>query len=207
MVSFACVPGLNQAHGEDVADRFESLLGAGGIDAKCFGVPWYSTASFVGDVVEFSADPIRHFFGSPQFRNQASTAVRRRLRELVTNDPSVVVLAHSMGTPLAVLALRQLAAEGIPPPRTVFFGTPYGHPLHSAWLRALGFERTPPRRILSFWNRDDAIVALPGIDPVFPHWLDSVRVAVPNAAAAGQWEHDAEFYLTHPLVIEGLAKL
>lgn len=206
MTRFACVHGLANARATVIAPRWQTWLRAGGVDAECFDVRWYSTGDFAGDVAEFTADSIRRVFGSPTFRADALAEVSVRIRELL-RDPTTVILAHSMGTALVLNVLRELAADGIPPPRTVFFGTPLGHPVHAAWLRALGFDGTPPVRVLSLWNADDPIVCPPDIDPVFPHWMDGVRISVPDhCVPRGTWEHDASLYLTHPVVVEELRR-
>lgn len=131
--------------------------------------------------------------------------IRDRVIEAIGSGPAVVV-AHSLGTVVAVEALHETAAQV---PLLVTCGSPLA-------MRTVVLPRlrptpltTPPTvaRWLNVWDKDDPIVARPHLD----------RDVQPNAAgvgpesapiqSAGSWVHPARLYLAQPRVAGPVASL
>lgn len=206
---FVCVHGINTEPTDEVAPRWQHLLRGGGLDdAECVDARWTSTGWFSLDVARFTLAAVLEDAGArPIFKRKAIYDVTSGIRRAVRDDPSTIVLAHSMGCPLALMALRTLILEGLAP-RAVFFGSPFGHPLWMMWLRAQGFDVMPPCEVLHVYNNDDPIVTWESFEPVLPSWMRSVRIAVPsNAVPAWMWEHDASLYLPHPVMVGELESM
>lgn len=204
-MDFGFVHGLNH-DGIPRSPLVEAVLRGGGVRVNSVtDIDWGSQGTFSGDVAAFTADVFARMLDRPTFRSEVVKQVYWGMRKLAEEKPTAIVIAHSMGCPLAVMAARIMAASGLIPPRLLFIGSPFGHPIHGQWLRALGFLVTPPEIIEGWHNNSDPIVALADMDPVFPPWLRSTRIALAdNEVPDGEWEHACQFYLGHELFLAPL---
>ncbi|WP_175411708.1 alpha/beta hydrolase [Streptomyces sp. TRM64462] len=125
--------------------------------------------------------------------------IRDRVAACLDGDGPTVVVAHSLGT---VVALEALHAHDGDVPLLITLGSPLG-------VRTAVQPRVRPQplsapacvgRWLNFWDRDDVIAARPELE----------RFVVPNAASVGPvssrvdsdgvWVHPAAKYLAQPAV-------
>jgi hypothetical protein len=123
-------------------------------------------------------------------------AVRARVHELVGDGPAVVV-AHSLGTVVALEALHESGAEV---PLLVTLGSPLA-------MRAIVRPRVRPQppsvpagvgRWLNVWDRDDLVAARPLLERHLAPNAARVRPVSERVDSDGSWVHPALKYLAHP---------
>ena len=124
--------------------------------------------------------------------------IRARLLQLLGDD-SVVVVAHSLGTVVALEALHQCST---PVPLFVTLGSPIS-------MRTVVLPRLLPQPPcipepvscwLNFWDRDDVIVPRPILETDIRPNSAGVRVASSRVDSDGLWVHTAIKYLASPAV-------
>ncbi|MEW2121864.1 alpha/beta hydrolase [Streptomyces sp. NPDC005474] len=133
--------------------------------------------------------------------DDAGLTLDARVRHRVTEelDPAVptVLVAHSLGTVVAVEALSGYLGEV---PLLVTLGSPLG-------LHAMVGRRTrpqPPRvpsavvNWVNVWDRDDFIVGLPNLEDFFEPNDRSVLPDTRRVDSDGAWVHPALKYLAQP---------
>ncbi len=127
----------------------------------------------------------------------------RRIRERVAghlglNGPTVVV-AHSLGTVVALEALHEHKGDV---PLFVTLGSPLG-------MRTAVLHRTRPQpagtpetvgRWLNFWDRDDVIAARPILEHFVRPNGAGVGPVSDRVDSDGLWVHSAVKYLAHPAI-------
>jgi len=184
MISMACVHGVNTSLFMDYVSSWQEALA---LPSKGEAVRWPSTDN-----------PVFDWFGirfHKDFRVHAVNYVKRGLWRwyMRTAEEKTVVVAHSMGVPLAMRALTEL---GINVP-FVGVGSPLTHPLLGPRLERIGFGELASQTPTVFSNREDFICSLKvPLLPKFiwrqPKYLKRVSV---NISAQPHREHDAEKYL------------
>jgi pimeloyl-ACP methyl ester carboxylesterase len=131
--------------------------------------------------------------------------IRNRVTEAIGSGPAIVV-AHSLGTVVAVEALHETKAEV---PLLVTFGSPLA-------MRTVVLPRlrpTPPRtaptvaRWLNVWDKDDPIVARPLLEKDVEPNASGVRPEDFPIQSAGSWVHPARLYLQQPGLAGPIASL
>lgn len=124
--------------------------------------------------------------------------IRARLLQ-VLGDNSAVVVAHSLGTVVALEALQQCRT---PVPLFVTLGSPIS-------MRTVVWPRLVPQppcipesvgRWLNFWDRDDVIVTRPILEADIRPNGAGVCVASNRIDSDGLWVHTATKYLASPAV-------
>jgi len=178
------VHGIATGADAPVASQWRQTLAA----AHAIQVPveecrWPSTGSAAGDCAALAL--------SPEFRMEALESVVHGLADFAEEGHGVV-LAHSMGTVLAVQAERMLRT-GLP---MVLMASPLSNPALHLALDGMGLARPPSRRLVHIWNNDDPI---PGArSAVQPEYFEAVRIAVAdNELGEISFEHDVRLYLRH----------
>lgn len=125
--------------------------------------------------------------------------IRARLVQALDGVESAVVVAHSLGT---VVALESLHECSVPVPMLVTLGSPIA-------MRTVVLPRlvphppfTPERvsRWLNFWDRDDVIAARPILEADVRSNASHVRVESSRVDSDGVWVHSASKYLSSPAV-------
>ncbi|MFJ5721012.1 alpha/beta hydrolase [Streptomyces sp. NPDC093149] len=127
----------------------------------------------------------------------------RRIRERVAgylgHDGPTVVVAHSLGTVVALEALHEHKGDV---PLLVTLGSPLG-------MRTTVLPRTRPQpmgtpetvgRWLNFWDRDDVIAARPMLEHFVRPNTAGVGPVSDRVDSDGLWVHSAAKYLAHPAV-------
>lgn len=128
--------------------------------------------------------------------------IRARVQESIGTGP-VIVVAHSLGTIVALETLHEYAASV---PLFVTLGSPLGMRT-VVWPRLFPQPPSTPvgvRRWLNFWDREDIIVARRQL-----HVSPNARGIVPQSEridADGVWVHTATKYLSQPGVAGPIAE-
>ncbi|UED86766.1 alpha/beta hydrolase [Streptomyces profundus] len=123
--------------------------------------------------------------------------IRARVRRELDAEGPTVVVAHSLGTVVAVEALLEHAGVV---PLLVTLGSPIG--MRTAVRSRM--RPQPPRvpatvgRWLNFWDRDDIIVGRPRIEDAVAANAASVRPETRRVDSDGLWVHPAATYLATP---------
>ena len=180
--------------GRRTVDALTSLLRVPGFRRSGGWLSARLTAAQLGQVARYlnRAEPDAE--GTP-----LDQRIRQRLADCLDPARPAVVVAHSLGT---VVAVETLHAHRTPVPLLVTLGSPLG-------LRTVVEPRIRPRplrvpdgvcRWLNFWDRDDLVAARPHLE----------KTALPNAAGVlpetrrvdsdGVWVHPATKYLAQPWV-------
>lgn len=176
------VHGVNTSASEPVASLWESILREEGIACEMTDCRWPSTGDFVKDAAAFTL---------PQFREDAVESVVHGMQDFAAGGFGVV-LAHSMGTVLALHANR-LAQIKLP---ILCLASPLSNPAIAPALIAIGFGRLPAEPVIHIWNDDDPIPG--GMLADQPKCFQATRIAVAdNEAKAFDSEHNVELYLRH----------
>jgi hypothetical protein len=163
------------------ADWREAL----GFDCEVVEARWDSTGSVVGDVFKILLNK--------RERNKAVGAITSQLRDFVERDGPKLLLAHSMGEPLLLEAVRRVQPDL--PIATI--GGPLSHPFFGNTLATVGLRKpTPGDAPLRFWNRHDGVCCSRFLGARQPSWMNATRIAV---AGDTGWvvEHSAVLYLEH----------
>ncbi|MEV4516912.1 hypothetical protein AB0K00_49155 [Dactylosporangium sp. NPDC049525] len=130
--------------------------------------------------------------------------IRRRLRAALDDGPAVVV-AHSLGSIVALEALHEWTG---PVPLFVTLGSPIG--LRGAVWQHIpeACRSTPPRvgRWLNYWDRDDLVAARPVVETFVRPNTSGVAPRSTRVDSAGIWVHTATKYLQQPKVAAPIAE-
>uniref|UniRef100_A0AAU2JL46 Alpha/beta hydrolase n=1 Tax=Streptomyces sp. NBC_00049 TaxID=2903617 RepID=A0AAU2JL46_9ACTN len=130
--------------------------------------------------------------------------IRARVAEAIGDGPAVVV-AHSLGTVVALEALHELTARI---PLFVTLGSPLA-------MRTVVWPRLVPRppsvpgtvgKWLNFWDRDDIIAVRPHLERELLASSTGVTPVSRRVDSDGTWVHDAEKYLAQPAVAGPVAE-
>ncbi|GGQ19731.1 alpha/beta hydrolase [Streptomyces roseolilacinus] len=125
--------------------------------------------------------------------------IRRRVAACLDGDGPTVVVAHSLGT---VVALETLHAHRGEVPLLITLGSPIG--TRTAVLPRV--RPQPPRapacvgRWLNFWDRDDLVAARPRLEDVVLPNASSVGPVSSRVDSDGAWVHPAAKYLAQAAV-------
>ncbi|WNI21567.1 hypothetical protein [Streptomyces sp. ITFR-16] len=132
------------------------------------------------------------------------TRIRRRLHTALGDTPAVVV-AHSLGT---VVALEALHARTVRTPLLVTLGSPLS-------MRTVVRPRLRPQppstpehveRWLNFWDKDDIIAARPRLERDIAPNTSGVLPRSRRTDADGVWVHSAAKYLAQAAVAGPVAE-
>jgi len=182
-VRLAAVHGINVGPDESVAPAWQSALRSRGMRADVTDIRWPSKGGFMSDAVAFV---------NPHFKAAADEAVVHGLQDFAHGGPGIVV-AHSMGTVLALNAER-LLRTGLP---ILCLASPLSNPGIRPMLEAAGYGQRPRATSIHVWNDDDPIPG--GKRAEQPSYFQAVRVAVAdNEASEFATEHAVTLYLRHP---------
>lgn len=187
------VHGINTEVDYNVEEIWEDELIENGVNCIVDEVRWGSTGMVSGDVAAFTR---------PKFRADANYKVERALRAFFEDGPGVV-LAHSMGTVLALHANRKVQSD-MP---FICLASPLSNRALIGALKAVGYGQVPYGRPYHFWNDDDPICG--GSAAKNPNYFDAVRIAVPDPEVRkmnANSEHDVRLYLSHPHVLSALER-
>ncbi|MFG2998692.1 hypothetical protein [Streptomyces sp. NPDC048340] len=130
--------------------------------------------------------------------------IRARVAEAIGDGPAVVV-AHSLGTIVALESLHELTA---PAPLFVTLGSPIA-------MRTVVWPRLSPRppsapgtvaQWLNFWDRDDIIAVRPRLERDVRANPAGVVPVSRRVDSDGTWVHSAEKYLAQPAVAGPVAE-
>ncbi|MER7519440.1 alpha/beta hydrolase [Streptomyces sp. NPDC126499] len=125
--------------------------------------------------------------------------IRARVADCLDPDGPNIVVAHSLGTVVALETLHEQAADV---PLFVTLGSPLG-------IRTAVQPRVRPhplgtpgtvRRWLNFWDRDDLVAARPLLEGFVRPNADDVVPASRRVDSDGAWVHPAAKYLAQPAV-------
>ncbi|MET8946384.1 alpha/beta hydrolase [Streptomyces sp. NPDC004542] len=151
-------------------------------------------AGHLAQVVRYLARAERDAAGLPLDRR-----IRERFLDRLDADRPVVVVAHSLGS---VVAMEALHHHRGPVPLFVTLGSPIG-------MRAVVRPRLQPQppavpgcveRWLNFWDRDDIVVPRPRLeDDVLPN-ARGCRPVTGRIDSDGLWTHTATKYLAQASV-------
>ncbi|MET9764519.1 alpha/beta hydrolase [Streptomyces sp. NPDC006372] len=135
--------------------------------------------------------------------DSSGDSLDRRIRERVAGcldqDGASVVVAHSLGTVVALETLHEHKAEI---PLLATLGSPLG-------MRTAVLPRTRPQppstpdvvgRWLNFWDRDDVIAARPVLEGFIRPNASQAGPVSDRVDSDGLWVHPAAKYLAHPAV-------
>ncbi|MER5530175.1 alpha/beta hydrolase [Streptomyces sp. NPDC002677] len=123
--------------------------------------------------------------------------VRRRVTEALDPTVPTVVIAHSLGTVVALEALSSYRGEV---PLFLTMGSPLG-------LRTVVAQRVVPQPIrvpdsiaswVNIWDRDDLIVGRPLLERFVQPSSRSVLPSSRRVDSDGAWVHPVRKYLAHP---------
>ncbi|WP_418959947.1 hypothetical protein [Streptomyces tritici] len=130
--------------------------------------------------------------------------IRARVAAALGDGPSVVV-AHSLGTVVALETLHERAADV---PLFVTLGSPIA-------MRSVVLPRLRPQppavphgtaRWLNFWDRDDVIAVRPRLERDLAPGATGVRPVSARVDSDGLWVHTATKYLAQPAVAGPVAE-
>ncbi|MFI5722465.1 hypothetical protein [Streptomyces cyaneofuscatus] len=130
--------------------------------------------------------------------------IRDRVLAAVSDVPSVVV-AHSLGTVVALEALHEITT---PTPLFVTLGSPL--PMRTViWPRLAHQPPAVPPHVekwLNFWDRDDILAVRPYLERDIRPNGSRVLPASLRIDSDGTWVHSAEKYLAQPAVAGRVAE-
>ncbi|MEU2182810.1 alpha/beta hydrolase [Streptomyces thermolilacinus] len=182
------------APGRHVANALTTLLALPGLRSAGGWLSARVTAGMLGQVA--------------RYLNRAETGddgvtldarIRRRVAECLDGDGPTVVVAHSLGT---VVALETLHAHRGEVPLLITLGSPLG-------TRTAVLPRVRPQplsapacvgRWLNFWDRDDIVAARPRLEDFVRPNASSVRPVSSRVDSDGAWVHPAAKYLAQAAV-------
>ncbi|MFD7028641.1 hypothetical protein ACFWAR_11475 [Streptomyces sp. NPDC059917] len=130
--------------------------------------------------------------------------IRARVAEAVGDGPAVVV-AHSLGSVVALEALHELAA---PVPLFVTIGSPLTMRT-AVWPRLVPQPPVVPEGVgdwLNFWDRDDVLTVRPRLERDVRGNSAGVVPRSRRVDSDGVWVHSAEKYLAQPAVAGPVAE-
>ncbi|WP_308407699.1 alpha/beta hydrolase [Streptomyces somaliensis] len=191
------------APGRHVVNALTTLMALPGLRSAGGWLSARLTAGALGQVARYLNRGEPGEDGTP-----LDARIRRRVAACLDDDGPTVVVAHSLGT---VVALETLHAHRGEVPLLVTLGSPMG-------TRTAVLPRVRPQppsapacvgRWLNFWDRDDIVAARPRLeDFVLPN-ASSVRPVSSRVDSDGAWVHPAAKYLAQAAVagplVEALA--
>ncbi|MCJ1676260.1 hypothetical protein MTF65_02580 [Streptomyces sp. APSN-46.1] len=130
--------------------------------------------------------------------------IRARVAEAIGDGPAVVV-AHSLGSVVALETLHQLST---PVPLFVTLGSPIATRT-VVWPRLLPQPPSVPESAgewLNFWDRDDIIAVRPHLERELRPSGGGVAPTSRRVDSDGTWVHDAGKYLAQPAVAGPVAQ-
>ncbi|MFI1279371.1 hypothetical protein ACH4U5_01130 [Streptomyces sp. NPDC020858] len=130
--------------------------------------------------------------------------IRARVAEAIGDGPAVVV-AHSLGSVVALETLHQL---GTPVPLFVTLGSPIATRT-VVWPRLVPQPPSVPESVgewLNFWDRDDIIAVRPHLEKELRPSGGGVAPTSRRVDSDGTWVHDAAKYLAQPAVAGPVAQ-
>lgn len=130
--------------------------------------------------------------------------IRARIAEAVGDGPAVVV-AHSLGSVVALEALHELAS---PVPLFVTIGSPIGMRT-AVWPRLVPRPPAVPEGVggwLNFWDRDDILAVRPLLERDVRANARGVAPKSRRVDSDGAWVHSAGKYLAQPAVAGPVAQ-
>ncbi|MFD8981854.1 hypothetical protein [Streptomyces sp. NPDC059564] len=130
--------------------------------------------------------------------------IRSRVAEAIGDGPAIVV-AHSLGSVVALETLHQLSS---PIPLFVTLGSPIATRT-VVWPRLLPQPPGVPDGVgewLNFWDRDDVIALRPHLERELRPSAGGVIPISRRVDSDGTWVHDAEKYLAQPAVAGPIAQ-
>ncbi|WP_317135508.1 alpha/beta hydrolase [Streptomyces thermolilacinus] len=182
------------APGRHVANALTTLLALPGLRSAGGWLSARVTAGMLGQVARYLN---RAETGDDGVT--LDTRIRRRVADCLDGDGPTVVVAHSLGT---VVALETLHAHRGEVPLLVTLGSPLG-------TRTAVLPRVRPRpvsapacvgRWLNFWDRDDIVAARPRLEDFVRPNASSVRPVSSRVDSDGAWVHPAAKYLAQAAV-------
>lgn len=191
MIRLLCVHGIKTPASErrKFAKRWQETLWGAGLETRCHGISWPSTGSTAGDLLKWTT--------SARYRRQCAEAVRSGLSAVANThwQTTPVVVAHSGGCVLALVALGMMGNSLAGRMPLVMLGNPHHHPVFGP---VLGKLFRPPHNFWqrSFGNRDDGVCSL------FGQMRDVDRLVIVNSYSSWLKEHPARNYLDAPEVVD-----
>ncbi|MFE1578867.1 alpha/beta hydrolase [Streptomyces fradiae] len=182
------------APGRHVANALTTLLSLPGLRSVGGWLSARVTAGMLGQVARYlnRAEPCGA--GVP-----LDARIRGRVAGCLDGDGPTVVVAHSLGT---VVALETLHAHRGEVPLLITLGSPLG-------TRTAVLPRVRPQpvsapacvgRWLNFWDRDDLVAARPRLEEFVRPNASSVRPVSSRVDSDGAWVHPAAKYLAQAAV-------
>lgn len=176
------VHGVATDAADPVGELWERELREAGVASVVTEARWPSTGGFAADSVALAG---------AQFRGAAVEAVTHAVQDFAAGGYGIV-LAHSMGTVLA-LHVERLLRTGLP---IICLASPLSNPAIWPALHAIGFGLKPREKVIHLWNDDDPIPG--GKFAQQPDYFLDTRIAVANNDNDGGNEHNVALYLRHP---------
>ncbi|MCS0639481.1 alpha/beta hydrolase [Streptomyces sp. LP05-1] len=177
------------APGRRAVNAVTSLLAVPGFRALGGWTSARTTAGTLGQVARYLNRR------EPDERGHTLDArIRARVADCLDTEGPTVVVAHSLGT---VVALEALHRHSGPVPLLVTLGSPLG-------IRTAVLPRVRPQpvatpacvgRWLNFWDRDDIVAARPLLEKFVRANADGVLPRSTRVDADGAWVHPAAKYL------------
>ncbi|WP_128981943.1 alpha/beta hydrolase [Streptomyces roseicoloratus] len=176
-----------------VVNAVTSLLAVPGLRALGGRLTARVTAGMLGQVARYLNR------GEPDGDTTLDQRIRARVAESLDPEGPNIVVAHSLGT---VVALETLHEHPVDVPLFVTLGSPLG-------IRTAVLPRVRPHplgtpaavgRWLNFWDRDDLVAARPRLEDVVRPNAAAVVPASRRVDSDGAWVHPAAKYLAQPAV-------
>ncbi|MCP9956442.1 alpha/beta hydrolase [Streptomyces sudanensis] len=182
------------APGRHVVNALTSLMALPGLRSAGGWLSARLTAGTLGQVARYLNR------GEPgQDGTTLDARIRRRVADCLDGDGPTVVVAHSLGT---VVALEALHAHRGEVPLLITLGSPLG-------TRTAVLPRVRPQppstpacvgRWLNFWDRDDIVAARPRLEEIVRPNASSVGPVSTRVDSDGAWVHPAAKYLAQAAV-------
>jgi pimeloyl-ACP methyl ester carboxylesterase len=181
------------APGRHAANALTTLLALPGLRSAGGWLSGRATIGVLGQVARYLNR------GEPEGGVTLDARIRGRVAECLDDDGPTVVVAHSLGT---VVALETLHAHRGEVPLLITLGSPLG-------TRTAVLPRVRPQpvsapacvgRWLNFWDRDDIVAARPRLEEFVRANASSVRPVSGRVDSDGAWVHPAARYLAQAAV-------
>ncbi|MFI8521244.1 alpha/beta hydrolase [Streptomyces sp. NPDC085481] len=187
-----------------VVNAVTSLLAVPGVRSAGGWLSARVTAGMLGQVARYLNR------AEPDGATTLDQRIRARVADCLDPDGPNVVVAHSLGT---VVALETLHEQRADVPLLITLGSPLG-------IRTAVQPRVRPNplatpasvgRWLNFWDRDDIVAARPRLESFVRPNATAVAPASRRVDSDGAWVHPAAKYLAQPAVagplVEALTSL
>ncbi|MFJ7068449.1 alpha/beta hydrolase [Streptomyces sp. NPDC101115] len=181
------------ASGRRVVNAVTSLLAVPGLRSLGGWLTARVTAGMLGQVARYLNR------AEPDGGTTLDQRIRARVAASLDADGPNIVVAHSLGT---VVALETLHEHAVDVPLFVTLGSPLG-------IRGAVMPRVRPHplgtpgavgRWLNFWDRDDLVAARPRLEDFVRSNAAAVVPASRRVDSDGAWVHPAAKYLAQPAV-------